>query len=353
MTVGELWWTQITNSRNLVCDITNMLILGRSVMVCFPDDIPWKEVFQETLENSLQSDNRTFDIHNVTRSDEPGQYLFKRYISPNVRNNMRYDQSYENFLAQEKTTVLKTSYVCVEGLSTEKCTAAWTESVNRYLGEFGEDDEHGIFLLLCKGAAPRSAGELTVIDYRDYISDYDCLMLCLTVVSGLRCCAEEKQYIAEFANALSRGSCELAGVLAEKGRALIETPEDTVREVCEENGLSFAELSDRIAPALWESQTKLVFPTVERFRKYFSDEYRVSLLGCLPFRDHSSGERINNVNGLEIGHLHFLSKQRGIGSEADRKMLDLMRKARNDSAHWDIVSLDDFREIIAWKEPNR
>ena len=346
MTTGELWWNRITNPNRLVNDILDCLYLGRSVIVDFPVGLPWADVFKDTLENALShhGDERTFDVHDASKVRSAGKFLYEKYCGPNEKNKIWASESYESFMAKNKNTVLNTKYVCIEGINTQNA-AEWLASAEEYLGCFDEEDEHGIFVLLNNGTSSASQF-VTRFSYTDYISEYDCLMLCLTIVSEMRRPAKEKQYIAEFASALSAGNYELAGCLAERGVHLIEDPYKTVQEVFMEKRVSYTELTKLVDSALWEAQTKLVFPIVEAYRKYFSEKYRNDLLVHLPFKDNVTGQLITSVNELEIGHLFFISEKYKFADKADFDRLFIIKAARNDSSHWNVIELKRFREII-------
>lgn len=192
----------------------------------------------------------------------------------------------------------------------------------------------------------KRAKRIMSFDESDNIFEYDSLMLCLDIVSDLKCSSKEKQYIAEFASITAKGDYEIAKYLAEKGFDLIENPYETVQDVFKAHKISYTNLSETVDSALWEAQTKIVFPIIEAYRKYFSEKYNKQLINYVPFCDNRTGQVITNVNELEIGHLFFFSEKYYFASKADHYRLSIMKDARNYASHWNIIDLRRFRKII-------
>ena len=347
MRIGEIWWKMITNPHRLISDIVDAVSLGRSVLIGFPSKIPWSDDFKEIIESELSSfgGERAFDVHKASKAKEPGEFIFEKYCSPNEKHKYWKTETYEDFMANNQNTVLNTKYVCIEGISNSSIPH-WIDSIKRYIGAFNEDDEHGIFILLCNGKPLPTPDCIVSFDYSDYISEYDSLMLCLTIVSELKCSSKEKQYIAEFANIAANGDYEIAGCLAEKGFELIENPYVTLQEVLKAHDISYTSLSKRVDSAIWEAQTKIVFPIVEAYRKYFSERYNRQLVNYLPFKDNMTGQKITTVNELEIGHLFYLSEKNHFANKADHDRLFVIKDARNDVSHWNVIDLKRLRKII-------
>lgn len=348
MNIAELWWKRISNTSRLIEDIADKLNLGKSVIVNFENSIPWADTFKELIESRLREHGtqRGFDIKSVSKDQNPGEFIFEAYCHPNDKPNYWMTETYEAFMAREnENSVLKEKYVCIEGICSYNASR-WLRSIDEYLSCFNDSDNHGIFLLLNHGNIPNAPASVSSFNYDNYISDYDSLMLCLTIVSELKCSSKEKQYIAEAANILSNGSYEIAGQLAEKGFELIEDPCRTAANIFRKNKISYTDLSNQVNSALWEAQTKIVFPIVEAYRKYFSEKYSDKIAEHLPFNDNMTSQKIYNVNELEVGHLLYLSERFKFAEKRDHDKLTVIKEARDNASHWNVIDLERFRELI-------
>lgn len=114
---GELWWRRLVNSARFLDDLKDTLADDKSVLLLFDTDIPWLDIMTETLEQKLAdaNDNRTFDVLDVSKADDPGSYLMKRYCSKEEQKKYwpTTHGSPEKFLAQNKVTPLNKRYVCL------------------------------------------------------------------------------------------------------------------------------------------------------------------------------------------------------------------------------------------------
>ncbi len=84
---------------------------------------------------------------------------------------------------------------------------------------------------------------------------------------------------------------------------------------------------------IWAAQIKVLFPLIERERRFFRETFRD--LWVLP-HCRGDGEEVKNLEDLEIGDM--ASQARGLEAlEAKRSCLDWLRRIRNDLAHMKTV----------------
>ena len=201
--------------------------------------------------------------------------------------------------------------------------------------------------MLLESAGVTAAKRLTVFRYSDYVSDYDCMMLCLTLVSDLSCSRAEKMYLCEVASNIARNQVELAALLASEKLALLHDPAAVAESVYQENGVKVTNLQEAVRTAVWEAQIKLVFPKLENFRAGIIQKYEAKLQRFLPIRS-SNNDRIDKATDLEIGQLFYICKENRaskITEYAEFEQLRKMRDARNTLAHWETLSYDQLKDI--------
>ena len=347
---GELWWHRLVNSARFLDDLKYTLADDKSVLLHFNTDIPWLEIMTETLEQKLAdaNDNRTFDVLDVSTADDSGTYLMKRYCSKEEQKKFwpTTHGSPEKFLAQNKVTPINKRYVCLTGIKAEDAFK-WTASVAEYLENCDDVHKHGVFIIILEGANVPVSKHLTVFRYEDYVTDYDCMMLCLTLVSDLKCSRAEKMYLCETASNIAHNNVELAAMLASRRTDLIQNPYRVSSEVFEENDVKVTNLKERVRMAVWEAQIKLVFPKIENFRADLIRKYEKKISHYLPIKS-SNNDVVDKASDLEIGQLFFICKEnrsQKVIDLSEYEMLKKMRDVRNTLAHWEALSYEQLKGI--------
>ncbi|MDE6036424.1 MAG: hypothetical protein K2G36_11035 [Ruminococcus sp.] len=350
MTTGELWWNRLVNSARFLDDIQDTLTDNKSVILFFNTIIPWQEIMIEAIGRRIADNTHemTFDILDVSKVTEPALYLIDKYCSKDEQNKYwpTTHGTPENFLAHSKVTSMNRRYIFLKGINT-KNALKWTESVTKYLAGCEADSEHGIFIIMLENINVPVSRHLTAFRYEDYITDYDCMMLCLTLVSDMKCSRTEKMYLCEVASNIANNNVELASMLAKNQTALLKNPHNITKQVFTENNVKGTNLKERVRTAVWKAQIKLVFPKLENFRAELIRKYEQKLSFYLPI-ESSNNDIIENPSHLEIGQLYFICKANGtqkIVSISEYEMLRKMREARNTLAHWEPLSYEQLTDI--------
>lgn len=345
MNINELWWSRLVNSVRFLDDIKDNLINGKSVIMNFSDEIPWFDEMACFLEQKLSfmTDTKSFIIEDVSSVKKaPGEYLFERFCSESERKNYWPDKSYECFLATNDNIILNHRIVCITGLSSSNANQ-WIKCVNEYL-ENCNSDERAVFILVVQRSKTNESKFISNICYSDYVTDYDCLMLCLTVLSTEKGSVAQKQYAAEIASNIARNNVEIAGLLASGGISLAEDPFGTASEILRDNNIRISNLEENVKTAVWQSQIKLVFPKLEDFRREIAQKYKSNIQKYLPITS-SSGERVDRAIDVEIGPLFVICNKSKILSKSEFDMLSKMRDARNALAHTDVIEFKKLKDL--------
>lgn len=346
---GIIWWTKLTNSSHIIKAAKNSLLDSKSVVISCSDKIPWQDTMIEIITRKVgeKTSTRTFDFFDAGNIEtSPSEFLFEEYLTGDEQDDYGpWEKSREAFLAKNKNTVLNRRFVCIYGISSNKARA-WTSSVSEYLKNSKSDDEHGVFLLLVKGENIAVPSVMTSLKYEEYISDYDCMMLCLTLVSSLSYSRAEKMYLCETASNLARNNVEVAGLLVEKESNLIKSPFKAAYDILKQY-IEVPEIEDFVNAAIWEAQIKFVFPKLENFRAELIKKYESEIKSCLPIRS-SNGEEIQKPSDLEIGPLCYLCTHNPSKinvSQSELKTLEKMRAARNKIAHRENLSYEQLKSL--------
>lgn len=344
MTMGVTWWTGMVNAVRFLKHAENVLVEGKSVLLNFPSTPPWERILcQAVRENMSNLDfSRVFDEIDGSGVKDTGKYLFERYLMESEQNDYWEPTfgCYENYLAQQRGTKLNQRIVCVRGIASGDAPA-WAQTVSTYHAAVQRDGEHAVFLLLAQNASVHASESLACYSYTDYVSDYDCLMFCMTLLSAKHLGSLQKQYISEVAGNIANNNIEIAGALAQYGEALVKSPVAVVKEVQQSQIWHMPPTADDVNMAVWEAQIRMLFPKLEQFRRRFIDKYRKKLEQHLPIHS-SDGERIESADDLELGHLYHLCKLHFLAEKEDFNQIYHMRAVRNRLAHWKPLTYEEL-----------
>jgi len=344
---GELWWNRMTNAVRFLSDAEEALELGKSVVLNFTDEIPWCDIMTDVLRQRLEKlmDTRTFDIHDGAGVKDAGEFLFKRYCSESERQKYwpTKHKSHERFLAQNLVTPIHHRFICITDISSED-SPSWFSTVTEYVENCPPENEHALFILLTKNAPVHGSELIDVLQYSDYITDYDCMMLCMTMISSLSCNRAQKMYLSEVASNIADNNIELAGLLICAELELAKKPIQVTNETFQENGIKMTSLKEKVDMAVWEAQIKFVFPKLEKFRRSLIQKYQ-DRLSHLPAVTASNGETIDNPDELEIGQLYYICRVHKFIEPEELQLLRKMRNARNTLAHWQCLSYQELLDL--------
>lgn len=353
MIMGEMWWKRMVNSVRFLEDVQYFIDSGKSVILNFPYAVPFLDVMADEISMRVSQNDKNFEVHDVgepikldgettERIANSGEYILHKFCPKSIR--VRYlptvHISRERYVASCKDTPLHTLVVCAVGIDPHNAQS-WIKSVNEYT-ENCTTEEHGIFILVTHDANVRSSGCVECLQFSDYITDYDCMMLCLTMISSLPYSRIQKLYLSEVASNIANNNVENAGLLVSAEADLIREPIETTKKIFEENNIKCTRLEEQVNDGVWEAQIRLVFPRIEDYRSKIVKKYETKIQKYLPITN-SINERIDKANDVEIAQLYTLCSSKGIADRSECKLLEKMRKARNDLAHHNPLT---FKQIM-------
>ena len=104
---GEIFWKRVSNASRFLDDAIDELLSGRSVVLTFEDDIPWKDVMLDVLAEKLLPCLNTCSLDPYTAEGvtDPGEFLLRRYFNARDRSNYWPGSgSVEKFMAEQNST---------------------------------------------------------------------------------------------------------------------------------------------------------------------------------------------------------------------------------------------------------
>lgn len=357
--VGNIWWSKMINASRFLEDIRNSVYDRKSIAVTFGSYLPWENyLLEEKLPTLLRENDWSsgFDVYDDKDIKDPTDFIWEKYFSQQAKNYWEpTHKCKERFMATVKDTSLNQCYVVIKNVS-ESRFAKWNKFLNEYIRSFSTDTaEKGVFILLGRDLTVPATSKIERISFSDYITDFDCLVFCMTLLSTQKLDSVQeldsvqKQYIAELTNELSQGNVEISTNLLSHGENLATSTFDlatstfdTAVKVEKEMGISNHQIRNAVNSALWKTQIKFIFGLIEEFReKYINNNYN-AIFAHLP-KVGTFGEKFENPRELEIKYLYDIDSKH---IHKESFALGVLKTARNNLAHLSVLPYDDILKII-------
>ncbi len=340
MDIKKIWWESTANAARLCTDVIDCVKYEQSAVIEFNSDTPWTDEFRRIVEEKTHYNKsmKRFECVDAPIGENPGDFIMNRYCTEEERAEYWPTKPAGEFLANNRSTVLNNMIVYVRNID-EKDMAEWNNFLGEYINSPRKDSSYsrGVFVLETKTAHIPPRKNIRNLRYSDYVSDYDMILLCLSLVSGEKCSGEMKRYIAECACSIGR-KVERSAKLASCGLELVKNPI--------EEADNFSIPRSEAESALWEAQIKYVFPKIEAYRRSIVKKYRAFLETQVPVST-AFGEFINVPDDLEIGHLFLIfSKEKNVVTSSEYASICKLREIRNKIAHLIPLDYDSISEII-------
>jgi len=344
----NLWWEQIPNANRFVRKIEDSLLEGQSVILKDFAKIPWTYELMYIVTDNVHMENAERSFSSVDAeeiAEEPGEYMLEHYCKEDLRTKFRPGKGYANFLADLETSTLSGSFIRVKNAKGQKAKA-WIKFVKEYVERL-KGREGAVFLLEIEDAEEISKKKgITVLNYKDEISPYDCFVFNMLAASKLKGSYLQKTYLADLASQLAKTDIELSAVLIEKNEEFLENPAKVLRENAADPSIY---KDEEVAKCIRAAQIKLVYPLVEEFRNRFVKKNKRLIEDSLALNNFEGTQTvINDLDEVEIGTISYLSgKYRWPLSYEEIQELQLYKEARNFLAHMRILPYEKIRDIFS------
>lgn len=345
MRTEDIWWKRLSNPVNLADSIVDTLIENRSSVIVYRDVIPWKETFYTVIMEGIAQYNSSMrnSFHHIGENTAPEDFFMNKYCSREEQGKYwKPSGTKARFLSECKSSSLNKSHVFIDLAGS---AAGWIRFIDEYSSYFAEDEEHGLFVVFTSDRNIKGTKYIDRYSYNDIISNFDALLLCMTILSERKYSIREKQYISEVAVSIAEEDIVLSGGLAEYGMELAKEPYYTVQSVLNENKIVCNPDSQKIKTSLWQAQVKVLFPVLEQYRCGLVSRYKEEINSFL-FHSTNGTYKTNNPYELEIGELYHLCKNQHILTKAEFDILVKVRDARNALAHWDVIPYEKLTDLL-------
>ncbi|MBR2283450.1 MAG: hypothetical protein IJ874_03380 [Ruminococcus sp.] len=344
---NNVWWTKIANAARLISDVTDSVSDRHSVILVYSDDIPFYDDMFETLHKTISStdaSSRFTEIDSSQITTDVESYMFDEFFAASAGEYFPTpNNSRTRFMAENISSDLISTNIWLKAESPVQLEM-WRKFLTEY-NSYCKKGRNAVFLLIMKdnGKSWGNIKNTRILRYEDYISQYDKYIYCMLEAAELKDCTPEmKKYIAELAIGLSGGDMEKCRDILGFGKQLISETFGVCRTV-------IPKMDERgVKRVKWETQMKLVFPILEKYRSQLLDLYLTDIKKAIPFTTPTH-EVIEDPFELDLGNLKQICDN-GYFKMDDKKYKKLVffKDSRNDLAH--MKPIDDNNALKILKE---
>ena len=358
MDMDRIWWSQITKASLFASNVIEALASDTSVVLSLPKHVPWYDSLCDIVKDGVIDNGISRQIYHVDGDSEPGQHLLERFCKPEVRLRYRITKSYAAFLAEQEAITLNSAIVWVENLDANSL-ANWISFIHEYNKKLPAKRQGGIFLLETRGVDPvASSKKIRCLSFSAEISPYDKYTFCTLISASAIVDNKMKPYLAELVSTVCADDVELCAHCIAGGTEFAKDPAVYLTAASEaqyrSDGTKYRmELTeDELRYRIWESQLRMIFPMIERYRMQFIDDHRSDIEKELPITN-DFGEVMSVPEDVEIGLLYTLTKNGAIQMKdnAEFPKLRVFKQARNDLAHLTPLTYETVVEILTGNRP--
>lgn len=356
--MNHVWWDKITNAHRFIDAIVNTALVGSSVILTLPQQIPWFDTLYTYIKEELENQDSVKSFIDLSSpKQDVGKFLLNQFCTEEQRIQYRPSQSCAVFLGQCRSTVLNDHYVWVEDIPRD-LWKDWIDFLTEYHANMCSNRSPAVFFLVCTedGVQISPRRNVSCFNYRQQIHEYDYFSFCMLAASSSALGASNnktalRSYLAELTYALCGNDIELCAACIATGRRFLEKPEETLHLIMRtqrrSDGFSFFcnTSPEAVSRKIWEAQIKTVFPCIEHFRQQFIDNYTKEIQSLLPMKG-SDLEEIHEPLDVELGLLFYMVRGCLLQvSTEEYKQLEMFREARNLLAHLKPLSLPMIEKI--------
>lgn len=218
--MDRLWWNHITKAHKFLEDIISSALDGKSMILCLPENVPWRDTLLELVEDRLKLENPKNALDRMQcPEEEVGLFLLNRYCKAERRATYRFGMTYAEFLGKCEDTVLNDRYLWVSGIPKNRYDE-WISFIVEYRKNV-RNKTPGVFILETQddGFANRAGKGMKKLIFDHQIGAYDKFAFCALAASDRHCREYLRPYLADLVSTVCNRDIELCAECVSLGNA--------------------------------------------------------------------------------------------------------------------------------------
>ena len=352
--MNNIWWRYITRANLFAQNIVDCLINEQSVALYLPRYVPWYDTLFYIIEDGVVNNGLQREIKIIDDSDdEPGRILMNLFCKKEIRAQYRIGKSYATFLGQQQASTLSSAVVWVRGLTANRLSQ-WQKFIPEYKRAVSKNNSCAVFVLEVRNdSIQQIPGGVESISFDSSISAYDKYTFCALGIASTGYSTSMKAYLAELISNVCTNDVELCAACIRYGIQFAKNPLECLQLIESTENHSDGtpyDVEDAIKELdyhIWESQIRMIYPMIEKYRSDFVNQHRRDIQKALPI-ENDFGDLIETPEDAEIGLLYSLTAQGAIQmmNNDEYSILRHYKEARNSLAHIKPLGYDEIDRII-------
>lgn len=325
------WWTVISGACRFINDIVDAAIAGESVIVENSGQIPFRDDMLNKIRDKIgcifDRSVKLFGSSQI-RESTVEEYLCENYCPDEIFIPAK-GFTRLHLLVRSKVFEMNNTIQIID-VADDQSEKKWIKFICDYCRLACREerlDKAQFILFADTDRGILKAKMCRVIDFCDYVSEYDYYIFCLlSIPDTFKKNMKIKQYISEIISDLCLDDPSLI-------YDLLENPEELYKNTYQYyNSFISKKMSENeIHKILWKAQTKIVFPVLESYRCSLTDKYKDEFETQLPYKTPFTV--INEAEDLELGHILNINHTLKILSPDEYNQLKLYKTVRDIIAH--------------------
>ena len=375
MTDKDFWWDKITGPHAVVTEVADALLDNHIVVLAVPSDLPWRHSMRQTIHHLIGTASACRDIviHEIDAVDDnpknldPGKFILSEFARDDIYRGYRSGASVQDYITAKE--VIRKRIIWVKGLKGD-VAKKWIRFCRGFKKRKLQD---GLFVLEIQNGREHSAEEapLEMIDYTDYVSNYDVQLFNSFVLNDQRNYSEEwKNYIASVVASLCETDAEVSSDLLEGINFTTQSVINKIKDIAQypqyerrgtENKSNHIlwyvrnNQTKELEKRLWRAQLQVLFPIIEMERISLIRKWNENIQKAIDYKPiQQYSQDIENAEDVELGTLCYMMNQRTddgqrilyIPDDNDRNRILFLHKCRNSLAHVDCCTPEQVVELL-------
>ena len=364
----DFWWENVTGPSYFVSKIAQSLVDGVSVILCVPEDLPWRHAMRNSVRSLIaQRFGRTdafveeVDVNDVCPDEDPGAYIIRTWGDRDTSSNYRKgsSKSIQSYIVDNH--VLRNRILWIKGISFESI-GRWLHFVDCYQSGGLID---GLIVIEISSCIDMNNNIINVSPYTKYVSPNDVQMLCRYMLYRNYAYSEDWQdYIAILVSRLCRCDGEVAEtVLRDMNfrdsdyhrqlKSLAQNTDLTMRGSSETSDsilrLAREDRMDEVDKRIWAAQVQVLFPIIEleRVNIIRKQHDRISQVLNM-YQIEQFKEILTDPMDVELGTLDFMVHTYHVINDSKLiHRITFLHDCRNKIAHGDYCSPSQIDELFS------
>ncbi len=358
---SDFWWNEVTGPKTFADKVVELAVDRKNTILRLPADLPHRDsmrsIIKSKIEQELDYTVKFFDYETDNPDNLDPEHFLLKIVCEDSHYRSSCNKTIPQYISQQN--LLSNKAIWIKGISENE--GKWTDLIK----DRNFKNAKVIFVAEIKKAEFLKRIEpIVVVDFDEYISDYDVQIFNSFVLGDQKISHNWKNYISTMLTSLCQKDVEVSCQLAEEFDFKTDYLYDALKHIAdqgqfsrrgeaEDHILSLVRNSnqDEIYRRIWKAQIQVLFPIIEQERFDYIFQFREKLQEALAKNNiEYFDERIEDPFDLETSTFCYMINKGYVSVPRDVAMrLEFLHECRNTIAHMNYCLAEDVEKLLNGK----